>query len=245
MFNIYQYCYSLEEIDFAEGLSEIGANAFSGCYNLKQLNLPTSLRRIDNYAFYGCRRLKEVHVPSMITEIGDYAFKDCGLKAVYAYTISPVQINQNTFDYTGVDLYAPDNSFYAYYLNTQWSQFLDVKEFPAVYTNWYTPRNTDVTINVIAPIRGNADGDMEPGSGLIILGNGEQLVKGLILNWQHGANPFDVQLEDINFDGKWVWRYYDGQARAENGSGGWKDVTGSTLYANVGYIFQCNTAGDL
>ena len=274
-------CSSLTDIDFAEGLTNIGGSAFQSCGSLKDLHLPTSLKRIEDNAFRYCSGLTEVHVPSMITEIGDYAFKNCGLKAVYAYTITPVQINQNTFDYKGVDLYAPDNSFYAYYINTQWGQFQDVKEFPAKYTSWYTPRNVDVQIYTDKPIQNEddsnpADGNMEPGSGLIFIGDGQQLVKDLIMNWQHGTNypaliannelsveelkfimnvypgrwyffsfPFDVKLKDIQHDGKWVWRYYDGETRAANGTGGWKDVTDEWLKANVGYIFQCNTEGDL
>ena len=271
-------CYGLTTIDFAEGLQYIGSYAFDYCGSLKELRMPTSLRQIESAAFRNCYGLTEVHVPSMITQIGDYAFTGCGLKAVYAYTLVPVQINQNTFDYDGVDLYAPDNSFYAYYINTQWSQFRDVIEFPAIYTSWYTPRNTDLTINVSTPIKSKdgADGSMEPGSGLIFVGDGEQLVKDLILNWQHGSNypaliednnlnveelkfimnvypgrwyffsfPFDIDISDITFDGKYVWRYYDAETRAENGSGGWKNVTDGKLKANVGYIFQSNKEGDL
>ena len=274
-------CNSLIKIDFAEGLDYIGYGAFQYCSKLKNLRMPTSLRRIESEAFNGCYGLSEVHVPSMITMIGDRAFTNCGLKAVYAYTVVPVQINQNTFDYKGVDLYAPDNSFYAYYLNTQWSQFQDVKEFEALYTSWYTPRNTDIEINVQCPIKYKegedaSDGIMEPGSGLVFVGDGEQLVKNLVLNWQHGADypaliednnlsveelkfimnvysgrwyffcfPFDVNLTDVSHDGKWVWRYYDGEERANNGHGGWKNVTDNKLKANVGYIFQSNTAGDL
>ena len=269
-------CYNLEEIDFAEGLTEIGICAFFNCGNLRELHLPTSLRTISENAFQYCGGLSEVHVPSMLHSVGDYAFKDCGLKSVYAYTVTPIQINQDTFDYDGVDLYAPDNSFYAYYLNTQWSQFQDVKMFEAIYKEWYTSRNTDIEIDTERPIRGNGDGLMEPGSGLIIVGSAEQLVKKLILNWEHGSNypsliedhnlsveelkfllnayphrwyffcfPFDVRLTDVKHAGKWVWRYYDGSARAANGSGGWKNVEDGWLRANTGYIFQCNTEGEL
>ena len=277
----FSYCNNLASIDFAEGLEYIGYSAFESCSNLRELHMPTSLRIIENEAFHWCYGLTEVHVPSMITRIGDRAFRECGLKAVYAYNIKPVQINQDTFDYAGVDLYAPDNSFYAYYVNTQWSQFQDVIEFPAKYTSWYTPRDEDVKIDTNKPIKGEsdihpADGSMEPGSGLIFIGNGVQLVNDLVMNWQHGTNyptliandglnvnmlkfimnvypgrwyffsfPFDVKLSDVTMDGKWVWRYYDGEARATNGSGGWKNVTGEYLKANVGYIFQCNTEGDL
>ena len=274
-------CYSLTDIDFAEGLEYIGSEAFSYCSSLKDLHMPTSLKNVEYGAFRYCSGLSEVHVPSMMKEVGDYAFTGCGLKSVYAYTVNPIQINQNTFDYKGVDLYAPENSFYAYYLNTQWSQFADVKEFEALYTNWYTARNTDIEIDLKKPIKNKddknpADGIMEPGSGLIFIGNGEQLVKKLIMNWNHGTEypsliedhnlsveelkfimnvsqgrwyffsfPFDVKLKDIKHDGKWVFRYYDGVARAENGSGGWKNVVGDVLKAGVGYIFQCNKDGDL
>ena len=117
---------------------------------------------------------------------------------------------------------------------------------------------------------------MQPGSGLIFIGDGEQVVKNLIMNWEHGAAypsliennnldveelkfilnvypgrwyffsfPFDVKLSNVKHDGKWVWRYYDAETRAENGSGGWKNVEGDVLKANQGYIFQSNTAGDL
>ena len=274
-------CSSLKEIDFSEGLEEIGYCAFQGCSQLNNLHLPTSLTRIDSYAFNGCSSLTEVHVPSMITEIGDYAFKDCGLKSVYAYTVVPIQINQNTFDYDGVDLYAPANSFYAYYLNTQWSQFLNVKEFDALYTNWYMPKNTDLEIDTDKPIQSEdeeiaSDGDMNPGSGLIITGDGEQEVNELVMDCENGESypsviennnlnveeltfkmdvrpgrwyffsfPFDVVLKNIKYTGKSVWRYYDGQTRAANGVGGWKNTVGELLKANQGYIFQCNAAGVL
>lgn len=279
--NAFEYCSGLTTIDFAEGLQYIGSYAFEGCYNLKELRMPTSLRQIDYGAFQSCSGLKEVHVPSMITQIGDYAFKNCGLKSVYAYTLTPVQINQDTFDYTNVELFAPKTSFYTYYINTQWAQFPVLKEFDARYLKWYTPRDYDIEINTTNPIpnaddNNRAEGNMEPGSGLIFIGDGQQLVKDLILNWQHGANypaliedgnldveelkfimnvypgrwyffsfPFDIKISDTSFDGKYVWRYYDAEERAENGSGGWKNVTDGWLRANVGYIFQANKEGDL
>lgn len=200
--NAFQYCYSLTDIDFAEGLTDIEYGAFEYCSSLKDVHLPTSLNRIDGNAFRGCSNLNEVHVPSMLESIGDYAFTGCGLKSVYAYTITPIPINQNTFDYKGVDLYAPDNSFYAYYLNTQWSQFQDVKEFEAKYEKWYTGRYTDVFIDTEKPIRGDeATGYMYPGSGLIIRGNGEQLVKKLILEWNHGSEyPSLIENGNLNVD---------------------------------------------
>jgi len=280
----FRECSSLTDIDFAQGLSRIGYEAFYNCSNLNDLHFPTSLKYIDGEAFRYCNSLSQVHLPSLLKEVGDYAFKDCGLKSVYAYTLIPIPINQNTFDYKGVDLYAPENSFYYYYLNTQWSQFPNIYEFPANYDNWEVPRDTDYEVNMEKPIKNAddnnpADGELQPGSGLIINGVGEQLVKNLIMNWSHGSNypaliedrnlsveeltfilnvypnrwyffsfPYDVSIKDIKHNGKWVWRYYDGEKRAEerfSDGSNWKNVTGDVLKANVGYIFQSNCDGPL
>lgn len=274
-------CYNLETLNIPYGLEYIGGNSFRNCSSLKELMLPESVKTISRYAFNGCSGLDAVHVSSLMERIDDYAFTNCNLKDVFAYGVSPVSINQNTFNYRGVTLHAPDNSFYTYYLNTQWSQFPTIEMFEPVYSNWYTYRGTDVTIDVENyPIRNKdahgANGSMQPGSGLIFVGNGTQLVDNMVLNWGHGDNypavisndnlnvetlkflmnvnpgtwyffcfPFDIDLDKIEMDSKWVWRYYDSQERANNGYGGWKDVTDHVLHANQGYIFQSRDAGTL
>ena len=199
-------CSNLTDIEFAEGLEEIDGKAFYECSKLNNLHLPTSLTRIGEHAFHGCSGLSEVHLPSMITWIGDNAFTNCGLESVYAYTVVPIQINQNTFDYDGVDLYAPANSFYAYYLNTQWSQFLDVKEFDALYTNWYMPKNTDLEIDTDKPITSEdedkaSDGEMEAGSGMIITGDGEQQVDELVMECEEGEGyPTVIENDNLSVE---------------------------------------------
>ena len=60
--------------------------------------------------------------------------------------------------------------------------------------------------------------------------------------WYFLCFPYRVPLSDIEYEGSWVFRYYDGAARAQNGQGGWKNLPAGTQYleAGVGYIFQCN-----
>ena len=64
--------------------------------------------------------------------------------------------------------------------------------------------------------------------------------------WYFFCFPFDVRREDIRCENgaDWVFRYYDGEERASNGKGGWKNVTsdgnGNHLKAATGYIFQCS-----
>lgn len=204
--NAFYNCSQLEKIDFAEGLKTIGYYAFAYCSRLKDLHLPTSLETIDSEAFRYCTSMSNVHVPSMLHSIGNNAFKDCGLKSVYSYTLYPVQINQNTFDYTDVNLYVPETSFYTYYLNTQWSQFPNLIEISGdqyTYSQWYTPRDIDIEINLERPISGDTDGggNMEPGSGMIFVGDGEQLVKKLIMNWGHGDHyPSLIENGNLSVD---------------------------------------------
>lgn len=63
--------------------------------------------------------------------------------------------------------------------------------------------------------------------------------------WHFFAFPFNVKKENIKCknESDWVFYYYDGKERANNGKGGWKKVSseegqGNFLKAGVGYIFQ-------
>lgn len=58
--------------------------------------------------------------------------------------------------------------------------------------------------------------------------------------WYFFAFPWDVDLSKISMQNgnDYVFRHYDGEERAKNGKGGWKDVNESHLKAARGYIFQ-------
>ena len=63
--------------------------------------------------------------------------------------------------------------------------------------------------------------------------------------WYFITPLHDVLLSDIELsnDAMYVFRYYDGANRAQNGKGNnWQNVTGSVLYAGQGYIFQSDKA---
>ncbi len=63
--------------------------------------------------------------------------------------------------------------------------------------------------------------------------------------WYFFAFPFDVPLTNIAYEGNSVWRYYDGEHRANNGNGSWKNFKGETLEAWKGYIFHGSKKGTL
>jgi hypothetical protein len=60
--------------------------------------------------------------------------------------------------------------------------------------------------------------------------------------WYFFAFPFDIFFKDITMENgsDYVFRYYDGAERAQNGKGGWKDINENHLKAARGYIFQCS-----
>ena len=53
---------SLNSIIISEGISSIGAHAFSYCFSLKKVELPASLTDIEGELFYGCNNLESIFV---------------------------------------------------------------------------------------------------------------------------------------------------------------------------------------
>jgi len=60
-----------------EGITAIGAYAFSGCNAITSLELPEGITAIGKYAFYECSALTTVTLPVSLTTIGNYAFNYC------------------------------------------------------------------------------------------------------------------------------------------------------------------------
>ena len=283
------YCYGLTSVTIPQGVTTIELQAFSYCKNLTNIILPPTLRNIGYLAFEYCSSLKEIRVPSSVRTIGESAFSGCHkLKDVYVYVVEPFSISQNTFAKDGNNLnnfigtlHAPKVSYWDYYYNTQWSQFLSFEEFDEPYENFYLEGDKvldDETGSIEGEGDNNPDAEMgnnsglvveddvnqdlgdvdiehdgEDGGSIIVDGSGEVNADKLNFRitvtggrWYFFCFPFDVRAEDIRCEGgaEWVFRYYDGKERANNGNGGWKNVTsdgnGNFLKAATGYIFQCS-----
>ena len=65
------------EYEIREGVSVIGAFAFSGCSKLTNIIIPDSVTSIGDYAFSGCSNLEKITIPGSVTSIGDCAFSGC------------------------------------------------------------------------------------------------------------------------------------------------------------------------
>ena len=75
--NAFNYVIALETVVFSCDLESIGGGAFMECASLRDLELPDGLATIGGSAFSGCTGITELEIPDSVTSIGGYAFRDC------------------------------------------------------------------------------------------------------------------------------------------------------------------------
>ena len=68
---------SVKQVIIDDGVTTIGAYAFSSCSSLTSITIPNSVTTIESYAFFGCRFLTSVTIPNSVTTIGREAFAGC------------------------------------------------------------------------------------------------------------------------------------------------------------------------
>lgn len=273
-----RYCFwdsGLDSIIIPNNVEEIGESSFRGCSNLKYVSFPPSVKRINGLAFDNCAldsvslpgltyigdhafssnsNLKELRVPSTLEKIDDGAFSGCNLEKVYAYTVLPISINQNTFDnFSNISLYVPTQSVDNYYLNTQWSQFKEIHEFNEPYKYFYLDKEftledkrfdgtPDIDIKEDGGLKVDGKDNQEAGD-VTIKGDGDKGNSGTLITdgnlnakkmrfdisvsdnkWYFFSFPFDIKLSDTKAPGEYKWKMYDGSIRADQGSGGWVNL---------------------
>ena len=249
------YCFfqsSLTSVSIPSSVKIIKNNAFCQC-RLDSVSLP-GLTYIGSYAFQLNRNLKELRVPSTLEKIEEGAFSDCGLEKVYAYTVLPISISQNTFsDFENISLYVPTQSVDNYYLNTQWSQFKEIHEFNEPYKYFYLDKEftledkrfdgtPDIDIKEDGGLKVDGKDNQEAGD-VTIKGDGDKGNSGTLITdgnlnakkmrfdisvsdnkWYFFSFPFDIKLSDTKAPGEYKWKMYDGSIRADQGSGGWVNL---------------------
>lgn len=127
------------EIEFNEGLEEIGAGAFEGCTNLgryKSMKMPLSLKKIDIDAFHTCSNMAPLILNEGLEEIGDFAF----FNSAFLYgSYSPATI---------VVIPSTLNEIGRHIVNTSYVNNLGFKNYKGqeipyeLFENWYTPAHT-------------------------------------------------------------------------------------------------------
>ena len=69
--------FHVTEIILPEGLTSIGANAFSDFSGLKTITIPNNVTNIGTCAFYNCKGLTNITLSNSVTDIGPSAFNGC------------------------------------------------------------------------------------------------------------------------------------------------------------------------
>lgn len=79
----FSYCRKLTAVTLGDGVSSIGSAAFNGCTALEQISLPAALTNLGSGAFYGCTSLTAIAIPGGVAAIQPSAFQGCsGLETI-------------------------------------------------------------------------------------------------------------------------------------------------------------------
>ncbi|MBQ8175697.1 MAG: leucine-rich repeat domain-containing protein [Oscillospiraceae bacterium] len=70
-------CTSLESIDLPDSITSINEGAFSNCTSLTSFVIPEKVKIINDYVFSECSKLTSVKIPEGVTSIGSNAFSFC------------------------------------------------------------------------------------------------------------------------------------------------------------------------
>ena len=253
-------CSKLKEIKLPPTVKTIGNEAFYNCSSLEEIRIPSTVESIGTSAFGGCSKLNKVYAytvePTNITESTFSTFQtatlyipsfselnyywDDGWKRFlnhevfnepydYFYINNDYILNDETGYIEGVDGNAPD---------------ADINVGGGLIIEGEQGDEEDPKQNL-----GDVNVEHNGENGGSIIGDNNLHIDDLHIKitvvggrWYFFAFPFDVKLNDIYMKNgsDYVFRYYDGEERAKNGNGGWKDVNGNKLKAAQGYIFQCS-----
>ena len=90
----------ITEAVIGNGVTQIGARAFSSCVNIKKVTLPSSVTRVDSYAFADCFALNSFTVYSPNFNLAFNCFS--GVDSIELY--APISwLNYNSFNYYGAN----------------------------------------------------------------------------------------------------------------------------------------------
>ena len=97
----FKYCYSLTSITIPDSVTSIGSNVFQGCYSLTSLIIPDGVTNIEKYTFSNCYSLTSLIIPNSVTSIGNYILQNC-------YSLTSLIIPDGV---TNIEQYAFQNCF--------------------------------------------------------------------------------------------------------------------------------------
>ena len=90
---------NIKNVVIKDGVTSIGADAFSNCKSLTSIKIPNSVTVIGNSTFENCKSLTSITIPNSVTSIGNYAFLGCIRLTSITIPDSVTSIGLQTFAY--------------------------------------------------------------------------------------------------------------------------------------------------
>ena len=260
--NTFYGCSKLKEIKMPPTVKKIGQNGFRGNSSLEKVHIPSSMVSIGDYAFYDCNNITAVYTYTVEpTTISENTFSCFETATLYVPTFS---FYNYYWDENGwkrfLNLENFDEPYEYFYVNNDY-----ILNDNTGYIEGADGENPDADINSGAGfiVEGEQGDDEEAkqqlgdvnvnhdgqGNGGSIIGDNNLYIDSLHIKidvkggrWYFFAFPYDIPFKNIKMENgsEYVFRYYDGEERATNGNGGWKDINENHLKAARGYIFQCS-----
>lgn len=257
--NAFVGCTNLDNIQFPKKLTKIGHHAFADCTNLRNVDIPGLVTDIEEYAFKDCN-VKSIY--SYLFDpftIGQNTFSPYANANAILY-IPNLEDTEMKYLYDTqwsqfLNRYRMDKSF-------NYDDFYGTGDINFTCGDDPLKGNPNATLYSGAGLTMDTDCDSTQHIGNVeIEGDGkdwasiiagcnlsiDSLIQHIIVSgkkWHFFGFPFEVKIEDIMADAKFVIYEYDGQARAARDTTGWKRLPKEQkyLYPGHGYIFQFNYA---
>lgn len=250
-------CREMILLQLSNRITSLGDQAFQGCAKISEVNLPSSLESLGANAFKDCSSLRKVGAYSaQPVKMNQNTFPPEIFDVCTLY-VPKASFNAYFWDTQWsqfANLVAQDFIYENLYIT------YDGKDFILDESTGKISGTPEIAILGRAGLIVN-DAIGQQASELILLTDGKQSGSVLAENnltatnftmqleananvWYYFSLPFDASMSAVRCAGNWVIRTYDGQQRALHHTG-WVPLTGNTLKAGKGYIFQTDTRGPL
>lgn len=247
----------LVSVSLPKSLISIGDQAFYNNKSLTELHIPSSLESIGAQAFSNCNFLRNIYTYTVQPiNINTNTFS--------TYAAATLHLPEQGFnDYYSSptwgqfpELVAFNEPYTYFYLNDDFV-LLSGKRFDTL-----EGEDLDISAHAGSSITIEGDDEQEVGNidihndgskGASVIPDNNLTAKTVTFHLQVGARkwrffcfPFRVKLSNVQAPGSYVFRRYNGNARALGGTG-WEALPEGTEYLEpgVGYIYQSNNAGTL
>ena len=257
---LFNNCDGLDSVKIL-GASTINSYAFANCDSLKKVTLPYTLNLCSNDIFAHCNQLENVTCESLFPPTAQQSRlspnSNCVLY-VSDWTINEYKTAAGWSDFKSIK---PITGVYPAAISINDKRSLTVPEdglpetykpylsIVSKYIDYWNQQAGKLTVRGDRPLTLSTfamQQSRDENTMTTLINKGSMSADSVVTKlsfptnqWQFLSFPYDVKVSDIVYEGEWVIRYYDGEARAQGDRNTWKTVSyDSILHAGEGYIWH-------